>query len=272
MNAVAANGRDARRAVAIVVHDVAPQTWPQCARLLKMIDDLDARPLTLLVVPQYHHRGSMMRDKRFVAALERRLAGGDELALHGLHHRDDAPAPHTVVGFVKRRLLTRAEGEFAALDERGAGWRLSRGIEAFEALRWPLYGFVPPAWLLSASSRRAIDRCGYPFRYVSARRVIYRMPQWSPHRTANLCYSPDARWRRAMSRALIRFELAYGKRLPLLRISLHPQDARFPQVVEHWQALIVAALRERVPMTKERWVSSLHGTEQSTREAWHGAA
>lgn len=264
--------RDVMRAAAVVVHDVAPQTWPECARLLKMLDDLDARPLTLLVVPRYHHDGSMIADKRFVAALEQRLMRGDELALHGFHHRDDAPAPRTVAGYVKRRLLTRAEGEFAALDERAAAWRLSRGIEAFEALRWPLHGFVPPAWLLSTASRRAIDRCGYPFRYVSARRVIYRMPDWSSQRTANLCYSPDARWRRAMSRALIRAELAYGKNLPLLRISLHPQDARFSQVIEHWQALIVAALEERVPTTKEHWIASHGGAERSAREAWRGAA
>src|SRR5689334_8833381 len=139
---------DARAAVAFVVHDAAPATWPECSMLLRMLDDLGARPLTILVVPHYHYRDPIVKDTRFVAALNARLARGDELALHGFHHRDDEPPPRTLRGFVERRLLTRSEGEFAALNEPAAAWRIEHGIEAFRTLRWPLSGFVPPAWLL----------------------------------------------------------------------------------------------------------------------------
>jgi len=123
-------------AVALVVHDVAPRTWPECAQLLQMLDDLGARPVTILVVPHYHYRDPIAKDARFIAALDRRLARGDELALHGFHHRDDEPPPRTLRGFVERRMLTRAEGEFAALNEASAAWRLAHGIEAFRALRY----------------------------------------------------------------------------------------------------------------------------------------
>src|SRR5207253_1835808 len=101
----------------------------------------------------------------------------------------------------------------------------------FATLRWPLHGFVPPAWLLGAASRRAIDRCGEAFRYVSSRGGLFALPQWRFTRTANLCYSPDRRWRRALSQALIRRELACARHLSLLRLSLHPQDADFPGVI-----------------------------------------
>ena len=256
--------REAKPAVAFVVHDAAPATWSECAALLRMLDELGAQPVTLLVVPHYHYRDPIAKDKRFVAALEARLARGDELALHGLHHRDDEAAPRTLRGFIERRVLTRKEGEFAALNEPAAAWRLERGIDAFRALRWPLYGFVPPAWLLGAASRAAIDRCGYPFRYVSARRGLYRLPQWRFVRTANLCYSPDTAWRRALSRALIRAELLRAKRRSLLRVSLHPQDARFAHVIAHWRALIEQMLALRVPVTKERWIASLEAEPHAT--------
>ena len=245
------------RAVAFVVHDVAPRTWPACAQLLQMLDDLGARPVTILVVPHYHYQDPIAKDARFIAALDRRLARGDELALHGFHHRDDEPPPRTLRGFVERRMLTRAEGEFAALNEASAAWRLAHGIEAFQTLRWPLYGFVPPAWLLGEASRAAIDRCGYPLRYVSARGGIFRLPNWRFARTANLCYSPDARWRRVLSRALIRAELARAPQRSLLRVSLHPQDVRCAEVIAHWRTLIAEVLRERVPVTKEQWTASL---------------
>lgn len=249
--------RDIGRSVAFVVHDAAPRTWTACAQLLQMLDDLGARPVTILVVPHYHYQDPIAKDARFVAALDRRLARGDELALHGFHHRDDEPPPRTLRGFVERRILTRAEGEFAALNEAAAAWRLAHGIDLFRALRWPLYGFVPPAWLLGEPSRAAIDRCGYPLRYVSARRGIFRLPHWRFARTANLCYSPDARWRRTLSRALIRAELARAHHRSLLRVSLHPQDVHCAEVLAHWRTLIAEILAERTPVTKEQWTASL---------------
>jgi predicted deacetylase len=249
--------RDIGRSVAFVVHDVAPRTWTACAQLLQMLDDLGAQPVTILVVPHYHYQDPIAKDARFVAALDRRLARGDEIALHGFHHRDDEPPPRTLRGFVERRILTRAEGEFAALNEAAAAWRLAQGIDVFRALRWPLYGFVPPAWLLGEPSRAAIDRCGYPLRYVSARRGIFRLPHWRFARTANVWYSPDARWRRMLSRALIRAELARAHHRSLLRVSLHPQDVHCAEVLAHWRTLIAEILAERTPVTKEQWTASL---------------
>ncbi len=243
--------------VSIVVHDVTPATWPECARLLQMLDDVGANPVTLLVVPHYHHANPIEEDGAFVAALDARLARGDELALHGYHHCDDAPPPRTLRGFVERRVLTRAEGEFAALDEAAATWRLERGIATFRRLGWPLYGFVPPAWLLGNAGRRALDRSSFRFRYVSSRAGVYRLPEWRFTPTANLCYSPDRRWRRAMSRVLIRRELARAEGDSLLRLSLHPQDARYPVVIDHWRCLIAAALAGRTPVTKQQWASAM---------------
>ena len=76
-------------------------------------------------------------------------------------------------------------------------------------------------------------------------------------RTANLCYSPDAFWRRALSRAMIRAELVRARGRPLLRLSLHPQDVRSADVMAHWRTLVAEALDSRTPVTKERWVASL---------------
>ena len=249
--------RETKDAVAFVVHDVAPATWPECTVLLRMLDELGAKPVTLLVVPHYHYRDPIAKDRRFVAALDARLARGDELALHGFHHRDDEPPPRTLRGFIERRILTRREGEFAALNEPAAAWRLERGIETFRALHWPLHGFVPPAWLLGEASRAAIERCGYPFRYLSARHGIFRLPQWRFLPTANLYYSPDAAWRRALSQALIHAELLRATRRSLLRVSLHPQDVRSAEALAHWRSLIERTLAERTPVTKERWIASI---------------
>ncbi len=240
----------ARPVAAIVVHDVAPATWPRCQVLLDMIDSLGSPPVTLLVVPHFH-RGVAVRDAHaFVDALGRRLARGDELALHGYYHVDEAAAPRSLAGFFARRVLTRSEAEFAAIDGGEAARRLAAGIALFESLGWPLDGFVPPAWQLNAATRRALEASGHRFRYVPVKAGIHRLPDWSLERTGNFCYSPDRAWRRALSRTLIAREAARMASRRLLRLSLHPLDAGFAPVREHWRRLIERTLADRTPLTK----------------------
>jgi predicted deacetylase len=253
---------DARpRAVAIAVHDVSPATWRECRELLAMVDDAGAARVTLLVVPRNHHGAGVPGDAAIVRALDSRLARGDELALHGYFHVDDAPAPRTLPEWFARRVLTRSEGEFAALDTRAAAWRIGRGVALFERLGWPLAGFVPPAWLLSDGARRAIAHCAHGFDYVTVRSGIYHLPAWRFERTANLCYSPDTALRRAVSRAVIGHELRRANGVPLLRISLHPQDVRGEGVLRHWQGLIAEALAARTAVTKRDWVRGFRAAE-----------
>ena len=240
------------RVAAIVVHDVAPATWPACRALLAMVDAQGGPPVTLLVVPHFH-RGIRARDSReFVDAIDTRIARGDEVALHGLFHADDAPPPRGATAFVRRRVMTRGEAEFAAITGAEARARLAAGIDLFAQMRWPLHGFVPPAWQLNAATRAAIDACGHAFSYVPVRSGMFRLPQWDFEPTANLCYSPDRAWRRAMSRGLIAWQSRRARGRRVLRLSLHPLDAAFPAVMRHWQSLIAVALRERRAVTKHQ--------------------
>ena len=240
-------------ATAIAVHDVSPATWRECRELLAMLDDVGARPVSLLVIPHYHYRAEAMRSGTFVSAMDGRLARGDELVLHGCYHLDDAPPPRTPRAWFARRMLTQAEGEFAALDEAAAAWRLARGIAMFARLGWPLHGFVPPAWLMSDGARAALANCGHPFEYVTVKGGIYHLPRWRFERTANLWYSPGTAARRLLSAGVIGRERWRARSAPLLRISLHPQDARVPAVLRHWRRLIVEALSVRPAVTKRGW-------------------
>jgi uncharacterized protein len=242
------------RAAVVAVHDVSPATWRECRQLLERLDAAGVRPLTLLIVPDYHHRAPVGSDSAFVRAMDARLARGDELVLHGLFHLDEAPPPRTARDFVRRRLMTRAEGEFAALTAGDAAARLALGIAVFDACGWPLHGFVPPAWLAGDGARAALAGRVDRFDYVTARRGIHHLPHWHFERTANLCYSPWNAPRRLYSRLAIRRELARAARIPLVRLSLHPQDARVPEVVAHWERLAGEAMASRVVVTKWQWV------------------
>jgi uncharacterized protein len=254
----------ARCAAAVAVHDVSPATWRECREILAMLDDVGASPVSLLVIPHYHHQASALRDRAFVRAMHARLARGDELVLHGCFHVDDAPSPRTPGAWFARRMLTRSEGEFAALDARAAAWRIARGIEMFDAAGWPLHGFVPPAWLMSAGTRAALAQVVHRFDYVTIRSGVFHLPHWRFERTANLWYSPCTPLRRALSACAIRRELWRARTTPLLRLSLHPQDARVPGVLRRWRRLIEDALEHRTPVTKHGWVSRVRESAEPT--------
>jgi hypothetical protein len=218
-----------------------------------MLDSIQRMPLTLLIVPNYHGRGRIEHHSEFRFALDKRLADGDEIALHGYYHLDSSPPPRTARDWIERRVLTQSEGEFAALSCAGARARLDWGMTLMRSLGWPVKGFVAPAWLLGEESRSALAE--FSFEYTTTRTGFYRLPDWSFTRSPTLVYSVRSPWRRAMSLVLNRTQLAAFSQIPLLRLSLHPVDAMYTEVLAQWRDLIVRALQTHQPVTKAHWAS-----------------
>lgn len=236
--------------VCIAVHDVAPATWGLTARLLEMLDALGATPLTLLVVPNYHRRGAISEEPAFVHAIESRKSNGDEVAMHGYIHLDEGPPPRRLFDYLRRRVLTRSEGEFAALSAPEACRRIEQALAVWRRLGWAIGGFVPPAWLLSEGARLALGQ--YGFTYATTHRGLWRLPDWRLTPARVLSYSPQNTWRRLASRAVIRAHLGTVGDAPL-RIALHPVDALRDDVLAHWRAVLAELLVTRQAVTKSAW-------------------
>lgn len=252
--------RSAERAtVCISVHDVAPATWPRCARLLAMLDALGAGPVTLLVVPDYHHGGRIDLYPWFLRAIEERRARGDEIALHGYYHEDEAAPPRGPLGWIERRVLTQSEGEFAALGAEEALVRLQRGAALMESLGWTVRGFVAPAWLPGRGCRVALSRMTSGlagFAYTTTRSGVYRLPDWRYTFSPSLVCTVRSAWRRSMSQSLNAASFALASRGPLLRLSLHPVDAEHADVMARWRDWIARALEHHAPATKLQWIAA----------------
>src|SRR5690606_22131420 len=103
----------AERHLLVVLHDVAPPTWPHYQPFVQALDRLGPVPLGLVVGPGFHRRlpvgASPLR-----AVLGRRLVRGDALLLPGYCPFDDQPAPRDRREWFMRRVYTR-EGEFLRL-------------------------------------------------------------------------------------------------------------------------------------------------------------
>jgi len=232
------------RALTVVLHDVSPATWPACVRVMVQVDQVARKagtrlPITLLVVPAMHGEPAT---PAFVRTL-RHLAGhGNELALHGLTHSDDAPPQGGWIDHLRRRWYTDGEGEFSALDHAEATRRLALGCAWTTAVRLPMRGFVAPAWLLSQASWDAVESAG--FAYTCTLNQVVALPGRTSVHARSLVFSTRSAWRRLASVAWNTLLAGWLRHAPLLRLELHPQDADHPAVRRCWSRILARALRD----------------------------
>lgn len=211
-----------------------------------MLDDVANIPLSLLVVPDYHRRGCIEHDPVFLRAMEKRLARGDEIILHGFYHLDERPVGPW--GYLRRRVYTAGEGEFGALDQAQASERLQAGLSLFQRLGWPVSGFVAPAWLLSNAAMCALQQS--PLQYTSTLRGCYRLPDRQFLPSQSLVYSVRTPWRRWLSRRWNPHLFERMRQHPLLRFAIHPADNAHADVMDDWRRMLLQALASRQAMTK----------------------
>jgi predicted deacetylase len=249
------NGRPVplQKSVMLVLHDVAPETWPDYRAFVETVDALGNIPITWLVVPDFHKRNAVCADTVFQREMHRRLERGDELALHGYHHCDDGPTPRTPHEYFMRRIYTW-EGEFYALDPQQALGKLEAGIEVFRRNDWPLHGFVAPAWLMSRGTREALR--SLPFAYTSDPQHLFTLPDFASLHAPGIVWSAGSAWRRGLSKVISDHREARFENASTLRLGLHPVDMRHEFSRTYWLNILQRLIEKgREPVTKFSWLS-----------------
>jgi predicted deacetylase len=245
----------------VSIHDVAPATWSDCVRLQQAVRAVADVPLTWLVVPCFHGRieESVVMEARLTEALAR----GDELALHGYTHLDLEPAGGGVKGRFLRGVYTQREGEFAAVAEGEARQRIELGLAWFAQRGWQASGFVAPAWLLGEGAWRALR--AFPFAYTTTFSRFHLLPGAASVFSPSLVYTARNRIGRLLSPRLADAGAALLANAPLVRLSLHPRDARYPELLRHAQRLLARLLERHEAVTKLDCARRLTSTDPSTR-------
>jgi predicted deacetylase len=244
------------RALCVSIHDVAPDTWQDCVHLHAALRAVADIPLTWLVVPRYHGRAPAA--PAMDEALGALLAQGHELALHGYTHLDSAAPGRSLRSRFLRTIYTQREGEFAAIGEDEARQRIALGLAWFAARGWPVRGFVPPAWLLGEAAWRVLRE--FPFEYTTTMGHFHWLPTggklWSP----SLVYAARNGSGRLLSPRVAGVMASLLAPAPLVRLSLHPPDARHPALVRHAQHLVERLLADRQPCTKGDFARAFIGS------------
>lgn len=249
----AASAEKEEEPLVVSVHDVAPATRPKCEHLVAELAKRGARVCSLLVVPDYHHRGAATADREFVQWLRDLEAAGHEIVIHGYFHQRPRAARETLRAKIITRSYTNDEGEFYDLGYEEAFRRITRAKEEFAAAGLKPRGFIAPAWLLSAEAERAAAdaEMEYTTRLTSVRDLRTQQTFLS----RSLVYSVRNSWRRSASLAwngaLARL-LADTK---LIRLGLHPPDLDHPAIWNQITRLVEKLSQTRKPTTYRDWIA-----------------
>jgi predicted deacetylase len=245
----------ARPLLCVSIHDVAPATWSDCLRLVQAVRAVADIPLTWLVVPHYHFRPEA--SPAMDACLDVALGRGDELCLHGYSHLDTETRAGGLRDRFLRNVYTRREGEFAALDELEARRRIELGMAWFAERGWTPAGFVPPAWLLGEGAWRALRASG--LEYTTTFSHFHCLNTGRKILSPSMVYAARNRSGRILSPRVADATAAMLAHKPLVRFSLHPPDARYPELVRHIQRVLERLLAGREAVTKQDCARRLGG-------------
>jgi predicted deacetylase len=249
-----------RPALCVAIHDVAPATWSECLHLLHAMRAVADIPLSWLVVPHYH--GSTIRSLACESALDNMLGQGHELVLHGFTHLDPGRPSGSWRERFMRTVYTEREGEFAALGANEARRRIDSGLAWFAERGWPVTGFVPPAWLMGKHVWPVL--ADYPFTYTTTFSHFHLLRPASSLFAPALVYASRNSVGRLVSPPLNSTAAALCISAPLLRLALHPRDARHPALVRHAQRMLEHLLATHQPLTKGAFARRLAGLPSNT--------
>jgi predicted deacetylase len=236
----------------VSIHDVSPRTRDATEAMLADLADLDVRRVSLLVIPDHHHRGHFLDDPDFCAWLRDCAAAGHEIVAHGYYHIRESKADQSLASRLVTERYTAGEGEFYDLDEAEAHARVTKAREEFRRAGLEPTGFIAPAWLLGDEATRAVRRAG--FQYTTRLGSVEDLANDIAYDSQSLVYSVRAAWRRVVSLAWNSFLLRRLGDLPLVRMGLHPPDWQYPAIRDHARKCLLRALVGREAITYEDWL------------------
>jgi hypothetical protein len=234
---------DSAKSLIVSLHDAHPGSHAAIAEQIALLATYGVTRSSILVVPEFHHEGSVTRDQTFCDAVTTWQAQGHEIVLHGYYH-DRKESPRETLGTLFwTRLYTSREAEFLDLARDTAQQRLEKGRALFESLGWRATGFVAPAWLMAEGFTNLLAEMNFAYT-TRVSEIIPLLPGVNrviP--SQSLCYSARAAWRRVASGVWNKHLFGRLRETNLIRLSLHPRDLEFPLMRRQIDQILRASLK-----------------------------
>jgi len=232
-----------QKSLIVSLHDAHPGSHAQIAEQVAFLAGYGITRCSILVVPEFHHRGSVLQDKDFCATVSGWQAQGHELVLHGYFHDRQESPPEKLSTVFWTRLYTNREAEFLDLPLATARLRLERGRALFESQGWRTSGFVAPAWLMAEGLPNLLAEMGFTYTTRLGEIIPFLPGENRLKASTSLCYSTRAGWRRVASGIWNKHLYGRLRETDLIRLSLHPRDLEFPLMRRQIDQIVRASLK-----------------------------
>jgi predicted deacetylase len=249
----ALSGEAERAALVVSIHDVNPSTRARAQEIISELAHHGVAVCSLLVVPNYHHRGCFTEDRVFVRWLQELETKGHEIVIHGYFHERPRRTGETASEKLFTRFYTKGEGEFYDLDYEEAFRRISQAREEFTASGLTPRGFIAPAWLLGTPGERAAADA--ELEYTTRLTGVRDLRSGENHPARTLVYSVRSGWRRTMSLAWNNLLVRQLAEAPLARVSVHPPDRDYPEIWRQIMRLTDRLMENRNATTYRDWIA-----------------
>ena len=231
------------KSLIVSLHDAHPGSHAAVAEQIAFLAGYGITRGSILVVPEFHHQGSVLQDKSFCDAVTAWQGQGHEIVLHGYFHDRRESPPEKLSTLFWTRLYTSREAEFLDLPPETARLRLERGRALFAAQGWRAKGFIAPAWLMSPGLINLLAELGFAYT-TRLCEVIPLLPGVNRLvASQSLCYSTRASWRRLASGLWNKHLYGRLRETSLVRLSLHPRDLEFPLLRRQIDQILRASLK-----------------------------
>jgi predicted deacetylase len=233
----------APKALIVSLHDAHPGSREAITEQLRFLAGYGITRTSILVVPEFHHRGCVLADRGFCETVSGWQDQGHEIVLHGYFHDRAASPREKLSTLFWTRLYTSREAEFLDLPLDEARVRLRRGLELFAAQGWKAHGFIAPAWLMAPGLINLLAELG--FSYTNRLRDIVPLLPGTHALVASqsLCYSTRSGWRRFVSARWNKHLFGRLRGTDLVRLSLHPRDLEFVLMRRQIDQILRASFR-----------------------------
>jgi predicted deacetylase len=137
-------------------------------------------------------------------------------------------------------------------------------MDWFAERGWTPTGFVPPAWLLGEGAWQALRESSFAYTTTFSHfHCLGGQGGVAPLRSPSMVYAARNRSGRWLSPRVADATAAMLAGAPLVRFSLHPPDARYPELVRHTQRTLERLLAQRTAVTKAECASRLAAASAS---------
>lgn len=233
----------APKSMIVSLHDAHPGSHAAIAEQVAFLAERGVPRSSILVVPEFHHRGSVLQDKGFCDTVSNWQTQGHEVVLHGYFHDRQESPPEKLSTLFWTHLYTNREAEFLDLPRETARLRLERGRALFESLGWRATGFVAPAWLMAGGLTNLLAEMGFSYTTRVGEIIPLRPGLNRLKPSQSLCYSTRAGWRRFTSGVWNKHLYGRLRGTDLIRLSLHPRDLEFPLMRRQIDQILRASLK-----------------------------